>query len=83
MKRLPLIALGAALLLSTLPLLAQVAPPATPRARVSPHETISAVIAGTGMNAQDPTLRNVTSSRFKLAYSFCGGQVYRNIRHYY
>jgi len=52
MKRLPLIALGAALLLSTLPLLAQVAPPATPRARVSPHETISAVIAGTGMNAQ-------------------------------
>ena len=27
-----------------------------------------------GMNAQDRTLRNVTSSRFRLTYNFCGGQ---------
>jgi len=27
-----------------------------------------------GMNAQDRTLRDVTSSRFRLAYNFCGGQ---------
>lgn len=32
-------------------------------------------ISELAMNAQDRTLRNVTSSRFKLAYSFCGGQV--------
>jgi hypothetical protein len=38
--------------LTALPLLAQVDPPATPRPRASPHETISAVVSGSGMNAQ-------------------------------
>src|SRR5690349_6759724 len=52
MKRLPRLALAAALFLSALPLIAQVAPPAAPRPRVSPHETVSAVITGTGMNGQ-------------------------------
>ncbi len=52
MKRLPRLALAAALMLSALPLMAQIAPPAAPRPRASPHETVSAVIAGTGMNAQ-------------------------------
>jgi hypothetical protein len=35
-----------------LPLMAQVAPPATPRPRVSPHETVSLVVNGSGANAQ-------------------------------
>jgi hypothetical protein len=38
--------------LGVLPLVAQVAPPPAPRPRASPHETVSVVISGSGMNAQ-------------------------------
>ena len=45
--------LSLALFALTLPfLVAQVAPPPTPRARVSPHELVSAVVAGSGMTGQ-------------------------------
>jgi hypothetical protein len=53
MKTLPI--LGGILavgLVAALPLLAQVSPPAQPRARASPHETVSVVIKGTGGSAQ-------------------------------
>jgi hypothetical protein len=42
----------AAVALCTLPLIGQVAPPAAPRPRASPHETLNAVVNGNGANAQ-------------------------------
>lgn len=53
MKPLPLLSgLLAVGLVAALPLLAQVNPPAQPRPRASPHETVSAVIKGSGASAQ-------------------------------